>query len=156
MSNYIPDFVMDVITYPCNILLPAQEGLMQWSYMSYVPTWQIWGLKYTARIFHKIGFKFWKYQFASTTDIATPRSGKLQSCQGYTGYFWSPHWKSVGLQEIFRVTWQLRNWLWKFSGSFPFGVKYVSLYNWEHPWLQGGFWGSLLLSWINFNPSKHK
>ena len=29
------------------------------------------------------------------------------TCQGYPGYFQEPHWKSMGLPEISRVTWQL-------------------------------------------------
>ena len=33
-----------------------------------------------------------------------PPSTKLSS---YPGYFQEPHWKSMGLLEIFRVTWQL-------------------------------------------------
>ena len=27
------------------------------------------------------------------------------TCQGYPGYFWEPHWKSVGHPRISRVTW---------------------------------------------------
>ena len=30
-----------------------------------------------------------------------------QMCQSYPGYFWEPHWNSMGLLEISRVTWQL-------------------------------------------------
>ena len=29
------------------------------------------------------------------------------TCQGYPGYFQQPHWKSRGLPEISRITWQL-------------------------------------------------
>ena len=33
--------------------------------------------------------------------------GQVYICQGYPGYFWEPHWKSMGLPEISRVTWHL-------------------------------------------------
>ena len=32
--------------------------------------------------------------------------GHSHTCQGYPGYFQEPHWKSIGLPEISRVTWQ--------------------------------------------------
>ena len=31
----------------------------------------------------------------------------FHACQGYLGYFCEPHWKSMGLTEISRETWQL-------------------------------------------------
>ena len=34
-------------------------------------------------------------------------SGRDYTCQVTLGYFWEPHWKSMGLPEISRVTWQV-------------------------------------------------
>ena len=36
---------------------------------------------------------------------------RVHTWQGYPGYFWEPHWKSMVLPEISRVTWQLCVWL---------------------------------------------
>ena len=35
------------------------------------------------------------------------------TCQGYPGYFREPNWKSMGLPEIYRVTWQVWPVCWQ-------------------------------------------
>ena len=43
----------------------------------------------------------------SRLDIDPTWKCWIHSCQGYPGYFQEPHWISMGLPEISRVTWQV-------------------------------------------------
>ena len=85
-------------------------------------------------------------QWVSLKDM-----GVKSTCQGYHGYFRESHWKSMGLQEISRVTWQL--YLCISRAKHTFALMKVIWLMWKRlvrswrrkgPWHQ---WYLLLTHW---------